>query len=170
MPSVASAAFLLLMSQPSSPAPRSLEAHRLDFLVGQWRQTNRFPGGALGAEGAETTGTVECRWAVGGAWLLSEARLDTPAQGPYHVLTAVTYDASARKYRAHSLNSLGHAVEYEGEWQDERTLVFDALRARDGRRARVVYTKNPDGTIGFRSEQAEGNEPYRAYFESVFTR
>jgi hypothetical protein len=154
----------------SSPPGRSLQAARLDFLAGRWRQTNRFHGGPFGAEGAAGCGSVDCRWALGGVWLVSEARLEIPGQGPYEVLTAVTYDVVAGKYRAHSLNSLGRAVEYEGAWQDEATLVFDALRPRDGLRARVVYTKNPDGTVGFRAEQAGGDAPFRPCFEPVLSR
>jgi hypothetical protein len=162
--------FLLLVIAETPPAPADAPARRLDFLVGRWKQENRFPGALSGGEGRPGAGTVYCRWAVGGAWLLSEAKLDIPGQGPYEVLTAVTFDSKANKYLANSMNSLGAAVQYEGRWQDEGTLVFTAVGLAEGRRARVVYTKRADGSVGVRSEQATGDAPFSAYFESVMSR
>jgi hypothetical protein len=160
----------LMLGIATGDEPAAAEARRLDFLLGTWKQANRFRGGPFGPEGTEGTGSVLCRWALGGAWLLSEATLETPSLGRYEVLTAVSFDARTGRYRAYSLNSLGIGVEYEGQWQDEDTLVFTALGTSAERRSRVVYTKRRDGSVGFRAEQAAAGGPYEPYFESVLSR
>jgi hypothetical protein len=140
------------------------ESARLDIFVGKWRASVRAIG--TGASESPAAGEANYRWDIGRRWLVYESTFDLPGGGRYEVNGTVGFDQSSKRYRAWAFNSLGVAIEYTGDWNDDVTLVFTSISST----ARVTYTRRPDGSIRLLSERRVADGTFEAYFESVLTR
>jgi catechol 2,3-dioxygenase-like lactoylglutathione lyase family enzyme len=139
-------------------APGTDDVRRLAFLAGDWRQRGG-PGGAV------------YRWQAGASWLRYDVQARLPDGRPYEVAGGVTFDPGAGAYVAHAVDNLSPRVlEYRGRWTDGATLVFDGVRARQGRRQRIQYRRGTDGTVVFSSAESTDGRVYRPYFEVALVR
>lgn len=156
------------MSTITDSDPRTPEAARLDFFVGDWQNTGTIYPGPFGP-GGDSTGATTYRWEMGGVWLMYDSRLTLPGMGEYRVQGGVTYDRRAGQYRAFAFNSLGVLLVYDGHWEGADRLVFDLVHPQPQGGSRVVYIKNPDGSIQMNSETSTDGTNYKPYFETTLT-
>lgn len=156
---------LLLAALGGMPPVGGPDDNKLSFFAGKWKASVRMIG--PGATPASTAaGEATYRWDVGRRWLLYESRFDLPGVGPYEVNGSVGYDEESKRYRAWAFNSLGVVIEYWGAWEDDVTLVFTSTTNT----GRVVYTRQPDGSVRLVSDRQRGDGTFETFFESVMTR
>lgn len=146
---------------------RSMEEKKLDFFTGDWSNSGQVLPGPFGP-GGPATGETSYHWDVGGKWLLYVSRLKLPGLGTYEVHGGVAFNSRAGRYDAYAVNNLGNLLVYEGEWTDDATLVFTRVHPKSTRKARVVYQKQPDGSIKMTSENAAEEGQYETHFEVSF--
>lgn len=138
---------------------------RLDFLLGKWTNHGKITPGVFGP-GGEISGSTNFHWGVGGIWMLYTSQLDLPGLGAYEVHGGFNYLQQAGVYQAYAVNSLGNLMIYQGDWQEEHTLVFTLTNPGSEGSSRVVYTRQVDGSVLMKSEHLASNGDYEAYFET----
>jgi hypothetical protein len=144
-----------------------MKEETLGFLVGDWRNSGHVSPGPFGP-GGPITGITSYHWDVGGKWLLYISRLELPGLGAYEVHGGVVFNSRVEKYEAYAINSLGNLMVYEGEWQDDATLVFTLVYPQSRDLARVVYRKLSDGSFKMTAENASEGGEFVPYFETAF--
>jgi hypothetical protein len=144
---------------------RSPKEAQLDFFVGDWHNSGRVMPGPFGPGGA-ITGSTSYQWAVGNKWLQFTSLLDLPGMGQYEVHGGVAFNVQSGKYDAYAANNLGNLMVYEGEWTDEHTLVFVHTHPTPAGKARLIYRKQPDGSIQMQSDQRDESGDFKTYFET----
>ncbi len=148
---------------------RSTNDTKLDFLVGEWKSSDRtYPG--PGGAGGTSAGEASYRWEVGGRWLIYDFRSDLPGLGPYEVRGGVAHDSSTGKYHAYSVNSLGALLLYDGAWEGNEILVFTLVYPKHDADTRITYTKGADGTVRMTSERPAEGGGREVYFETLLSR
>ena len=98
------------------------------------------------------------------------SHLTLPAVGDYVVHGRFNYHSQTSTYQASAVNSLGLLVIYQGRWQNDETLVFTLVNPDDKGSSRVVYIKQPDGSIQMRSERLTADGDFGVYFETHMIR
>ena len=141
----------------------------LEFLVGEWRNTGQVPQGAFGPGGLVEGKTI-FHWGVGNEWLLYLSRLVLPGLGEYEVQGGFNFKPRTARYQAYAINSLGNMMIYDGEWVDEHTLVFTLINPGKEGSGRVMYIKQPQGSVIMRSERSTENGDFAVYFETIMKR
>jgi len=147
----------------SQPQPTASPDERLAFLVGCWQTANRATDGD---QVTTSAGIASYHWDLDNAWLLFESRIGGPGPGNYEVRGGVTTSA-AGGYRAFAYNNIGYLIEYEGVWESDSRLVFNALRTAPGQGSRVVYERLAGGDIRLLSERQGPDGSFAAYFEAI---
>lgn len=148
---------------------RSPEEARLDFLLGDWRSSDRLHPGRHGP-GGTSRGTASFAWRVGGRWLEYDFRTTLPGLGVYEVHGGVAHNPQSGAYRAYSVNSMGNLLLYDGEWENEDTLVFTLIYPERQEDTRISYTILSGGTVRMTSERPTGTGGREVYFETVLSR
>ncbi len=136
---------------------------KLDFLVGEWRNSGELKPGPFGP-GGQIAGTTDYGWEMESNWLMYSSRLSLPGLGAYEVRGGVRFNRKAGRYEAFAVNSLGALLVYEGNWQDESTLVFVSLYPDPAGKARVIYQVMAVGKIRMTSESMNDEGVYEPYF------
>lgn len=147
---------------------RSPEEVKLDFLVGEWRSSDRTFPGPFGP-GGTGSGKASYRWELGDKWLTYDFRTEIPGLGPYEVRGGVAYDASAGNYVAYSVNSMGKLLLYEGAWEPEEVLAFTLVHPQRKEGTRVSYTRLGDGKVRMTSERTSEAGGSEVYFETILS-
>jgi Protein of unknown function (DUF1579) len=148
---------------------RSPQEERLDFFVGNWKNSGKLMPGSLGP-GGDIVGTTSYAWAVGGKWLQYTSNLELPHMGKYEVQGGVVFNNQTKKYEAYAVNSTGALMVYKGDWIDKNTLVFLLTYPPPADQARIVYHKLPDGSIQMKSDQLQEDGEFETYFETYLVR
>ena len=141
------------------------EEECLDFFVGNWQNSGKVIPGSFGP-GGQVVGTTSYVWAVGGKWLQYISKLDLPGMGRYEVQGGVVFNSQTKKYEAYAVNNIGTLMVYDGDWVDNTTLVFMLTYPIPAGRARVVYQKQPNGSIQMKSDKLLESGEFETYFET----
>lgn len=141
----------------------------LEFLVGKWRNSGQVHEGVLGP-GGPVEGQTIFHWGVGDQWLQYNSHLTLPAVGDYVVHGGFNYHSQTSTYQAYAVNSLGLLMIYHGEWQNDETLVFTLVNQDKQGSSRIIYIKQPLGSILMRSESLAADGDFEVYFETLMTR
>lgn len=150
-------------------APSNHHLLSLEFLVGRWRNSGQVHEGVLGP-GGPVEGQTIFHWGVGDQWLQYNSHLTLPAVGDYVVHGGFNYHSHTSTYQAYAVNSLGLLMIYQGRWQNDEMLVFSLVNLGDKGSSRVVYIKQPEGSIQMRSENLNAVGEFEVYFETLMLR
>lgn len=148
------------------PLPHENESAKLDFLVGNWKNTGETIPGPFGP-GGQISGTTEFHWDLGEKWLLYRSKLDLPGMGAYEVFGGLGFNDQTQKYQAFAINTLGLLMIYDGEWEDEATLTFTLTNPESPGSSRVIYRKLPGGMVQMSSERLGEKGAFEVYFETT---
>jgi len=141
------------------------ELSKLEFLIGDWRSTDRsYP--AQGMEAGTSHGLAVYHWDLGRSWILYLFRTSLPGMGAYEVHGGFTYDPRVKLYKAFAANSLGLLMVYDGDWETEDKLVFSLIHPQVQPDTRVSYQKLADGKVQMRSERPAEGGGRELYFET----
>lgn len=145
------------------------EEERLDFFVGNWKNSGNVLPGPFGPGGV-VVGTTSYVWAVGGKWLQYISNLDLPGMGKYEVQGGVVYNDQTKIYDAYAVNNIGKLMVYDGRWLDKNKLVFMQTFPNPAGQARIVYQKLPNGSIKMKSKKLLDSGEFETYFETYLIR
>jgi hypothetical protein len=130
---------------------------KLAWLAGTWDVTMAMAMG-VNEPSAQATGTQTHAWILNGHFLETQTQAQS-AQGPIATRGLLTWDHQAQAYRHWSFNDLGEFRQYEGRWEDERTLIFRYEGAAGGRpfRQRITLSRPAEAEYRYVVETDRGS-------------
>ena len=150
-----------------TPAP---EAHKLDFLAGDWiHAENYYPGPA--GPGGKGGGRSKSVWILGNHDLLVTYVTKTP-MGTIEGRGILGWDPDKKAYRMDWFDNTGDAVHFYGDFDPEGVLVLTADRVHAGQalKQQFLVKKQDDGTVLFTSRVAGTDGAMKITMESLGSR
>ena len=139
---------------------------KLNFLVGSWVNSGNVTAGPFGSGGA-ISGSSVYSWNINKTWLMYKSELNLPGFGEYEVTGGVSFDSKRSCYIAFAANSMGNLLIYDGNWEDNSSLVLMQVFPLPGGLTRVRYQKSNDSTIRMFSDRKSEAGNFETYFETI---
>lgn len=121
-------------SQAAMPVPvPAPETKKLGFMVGNFTTEEHFFANPMMPQEMKSKGTFEGHFVLGDFFVATEVKSDL--MGGFKGHSYMKYDSEKKQYVMWWFDSMGSAQEYgNGQWKDEKTLVFECD---------VTYTGTP---------------------------
>jgi len=139
---------------------------KLAFLEGSWVNIGNVAAGSFGPGGA-ISGCSVYSWNINNTWLMYKSELNLPGFGAYEVTGGVSFNSQRSCYIAFAANSMGHLLFYEGNWEENSSLVLMQVFPLPGGLARIRYQKSDENTIWMFSDRRPKSGNFETYFETI---
>jgi ketosteroid isomerase-like protein len=119
-------------------ADASPELKNLAWFVGTWASEGEAKASPFGPAG-KTTGTMECRWFVGGNGVLCKTQGAMPGGAAYHDFFMVGYNADAKTYTGYDVDNMGTFAPFTLAFKNNAWTINQELKA-DGKPMKIRMT------------------------------
>ncbi len=155
---------LTVFAQPVT-RQRTEEFEKLNVFVGKWQTKGKvYPGEEMPT--IETKGEHTCKWVMGKTWLMWST-----GEGMFSGYGFITWDNEEGKYNFFWFdNLLTQPSEYQGNWKDSKTLVFNGKIHSRGRitLARITWKFISENETKTAHEVSVDGKNYRVRFEGTW--
>jgi hypothetical protein len=151
-------------SDTPKPAP---ELAKLQFLVGEWVH-DEIDHTAPTGTGSRRAARSRIGWILGGQWLYITYK-SAGATDEFEGRGLIGWDSVRKSYRLDWFDGRGEAQRYDGSFDPEETLVFDAEFKVGGerRRQQLSIKKQPGGKFLLMDSSSAGDAPLKLTLESL---
>ena len=155
----------------AAPAPKPApELQKLAFLVGDWVHEETVAPGPMGP-GGPRKGRSKAQWILGEHHLYVNYVSRDAANQTLEARGLLGWDPEKKAYRMGWYDNMGTAVQYQGDFTPEGTLVLNAEYALQGKpvKEQLSIQKQEGGKVVFTSSQLGADGTMKAVLESVAT-
>jgi hypothetical protein len=161
---------IILLTALSGVATSSAPLEEFSFVVGHWTSKGESFPESYGAAAGPASGTVDCAWGLGHAWISLESTLASSSGGPYtvHVLTAGRAgSAGLTALAVNTMSAVG--VAYEGEMTGPGRAVFLGYTGKKWQR--VSYSRVDKDRVEILIEESSARDgPWLRHSRATWTR
>jgi len=155
---------LTVFAQPV-PRQRTEEFEKLNVFVGKWQSKGKvYTGEEMPT--IETKGEHTFEWVMGKTWLMWNT-----SEGMFSGYGLITWDNEEDKYNFFWFdNLLTQPSEYQGNWKDSQTLVFNGKIHSRGKvtLARITWKFVSENETKIVHEVSADGKNYRVRFEATW--